>query len=168
MPLFCETLNTNPHLLSQFSKRPVSRSKWSSPLKQLPLAENPTLLLDMTHKPSKTHKQHSLTHWWDKLKTIPQKLVISYVAWAPNTHTHTQNNNNSRFCPSILSWSGKGQRTLSTSQINLAAGVKSYSCMPDPTLVHINWNIQTSFFQGKEGEEDHIHFYLSHTQLYRV
>ncbi len=36
VPLFCETLNTNPHLLTQFSKRPVSRSKWSSPLKTTP------------------------------------------------------------------------------------------------------------------------------------
>ncbi len=38
------------------------------------LLKKQTLLLDMTHKQSKTHTlQHSFTHWWDKFKTILQK-----------------------------------------------------------------------------------------------
>ena len=94
------------------------------------LLKNQTLPSDITHKPSKTHTlQHSLTHWWDKFKTILQKpkpktsnkllLVVlplkEHFTWWTRLYIctfsiplctvqyNTPNNNKKIFCPSITS-----------------------------------------------------------------
>ncbi len=97
------------------------------------LLKNQTLLSDMTHKPSKTHTlQHSLTHGWDKFKTIQFKTGNKCCLWySPcvlflnlmfcRVQYNTANDNKNNYsAPASRLWSGSGQRTSSTSQAILS------------------------------------------------
>ncbi len=75
---------------------------------------------------------------------------------------NTANNNKNNYSgPASRLCSGTGYRTSSSSQAILALawqrGVKS-SCMPDPTLARINWNIQAGFIHGLEEVNTDVRF----------
>ncbi len=134
MPLLCETLNTNPQLLTQFPKLPIFRSKWSSPLKTTQSCWKNKLCSQTWHTNLQKHTHYNTVLHTDEINSkqyykkngnkcclwySPSVLFLNLMYCRVQYNT-ANNNKNNYSAPASRLWSGTGQRTPSTSQALLA------------------------------------------------
>ncbi len=128
MSLLCETLNTNPQLLTQFPKLPILGSKWSSPLETTQSCWKTKLCFQTWHTYTQKHMHYNMRSIQNNTTKTCNKCCLWYspsvlfrnLMYCKVQYNTVNNNKNNYSAPASRLWSGTGQRTSSTSQAILA------------------------------------------------